>query len=216
MMAASPFVIFGAGGIARELLGWIACCSEAQRARFRVEIFFSEWDDCGTRCHDIPVMRVDAYRGPAPRYLIAIADPAERKRIAAMLDGLGWTPETFVHDTAVVGLNAAIGRGTVVFPYCRIATDCRIGEHVIVNSGSGVAHDTDVGNFVTLLGAVSLNGHVVVGEGALFGAGSMVYPKKKIGAWARVGLGSVVLRNVQANCTVFGNPAQVVDGRKVR
>jgi serine acetyltransferase len=34
------------------------------------------------------------------------------------------------------------------------------------------------------------------GEGVLFGAGSMVYPGKKVGDWATIGLGSVVLRNV--------------------
>ena len=211
-----PFVIFGAGGIGRELLGWIACCCAAQQVRFRVEAFLSERDDAGTRCHDIPVLSPDAYSGHTPRYLIAVADSTERKRIACKLDALGWIAETFIHDTAVVGLNAVLGPGTIVFPHCRIGSDCKIGEHVIVNSGSGVAHDTDVGDFVTLLGAVSINGHVVVGEGATFGAGSMVYPKRKIGAWARVGMGSVVLRNVAENSTVFGNPAQVIDGRKVR
>jgi acetyltransferase EpsM len=213
-MDASPFVIVGAGGMGRELLGWIACCSEAKRARFQVEAFISEWDDVGTLCHGLAVEPVRAYEGRTPRYLIAIGDSAERKRLALMLDAAGWIPETFIHDTAVVGLNAKIGAGTIVFPYCRIASDSTIGEHVVVNSGSGVGHDAIVGSFATLLGAVSINGHVIVGEGATFGAGSMVYPKKKIGAWARIGLGSVVLRSVPDNVTVFGNPAQLVGGKK--
>lgn len=212
----SPFVLFGAGGIGRELLGWIACCSAVQRERFRIEAFISEWDDAGSLCHAIPVVRPDAYQGGRPRYLIAVADPAERKRIAGMLDAMGWVPETFVHDTAVVGIDASIGPGTIIFPYCRIATAARIGAHVIVNSGSGVAHDTVLGDFVTLLGSVSLNGHVAVGEGALFGAGSSIYPGRKVGAWCRIGMGSVVLRNVAEGTTVFGNPAQVVGGRKAR
>jgi acetyltransferase EpsM len=45
----------------------------------------------------------------------------------------------------------------------------------------------------------------------LFGAGSMVHPGKAVGAWAKVGLGSVVLRRVPPRATVFGNPACVID-----
>lgn len=211
---ASPFVIFGAGGLGRELLGWIACCAEPTRARYRVESFISECADVGTTCHGVPVVGVHAYAGRTPRYIIAIAEPLEKKRVALMLGALGWVPEIFIHDTAAVGLAAEIGPGTVICPRCCISSDCHIGAHVLVNSASGVGHDVVVGDYTTLLGSVSLNGNVQVGEGALFGAGSMVYPAKKIGAWARVGLGSVVLRNVPAHVTVFGNPAQRLAGNE--
>jgi acetyltransferase EpsM len=39
----------------------------------------------------------------------------------------------------------------------------------------------------------------------------MVYPGKKIGSWSKIGLGSVVLRNVPDNAVMFGNPAQRID-----
>lgn len=216
MMNDTPFVIVGAGGLGRELLGWIACCGEATRARFKADAFISERQEDGVRCHQIVVLSPDAWRAAPPRYVIAISDPAEKKRLALMLDARGWLAETFVHDTASVGLNAVIGSGTVICPQCRISSDSRIGEHVLVNSGSGIGHDAVVGNYATLLGSVSINGNVTVGEGALFGAGSMVYPGKSVGAWARVGLGSVVLRSVPDHATVFGNPAQRLTGTRAR
>ena len=211
----TPFVIIGAGGLGRELLGWIAGCGPDVRRRFAVAAFVSEGDDAGGVRHGLPIIRPDEWRGDPPRFIIGIAEPADRKRIAQSLAARGWTAETLVHDSAAVGLNARIGAGTVICPHCRISSDCEIGEHVLINSGSGVGHDAVVGSYASLLGAVSANGNVVIGEGALLGAGSMVYPGKKVGAWARIGLGSVVLRNVPEHATMFGNPAQRIQlGRK--
>ena len=202
----APFVIVGAGGLGRELLGWIAGCGEATRKRYRVQAFVAEQAVQGETCHDLPILRHEAFEGVSPRYVIAIADPATKRRIAQTLDALGWTAETFVHDSANVGLNAVMGPGTIICPCSRI------GAHVLVNSACGVGHDAFVGNYCSLLGNVAINGYAEVGEGVLLGAGSMVYPGKTVGAWATVGLGSVVLRRVPPHATVFGNPARIIEG----
>lgn len=209
----SPFVIVGTGGMGRELLGWIANCSEETRQRFHVAAFISEGEDVGSVIHGIRVVHPDEWSGAPPRFVIAFADPANKKRVALELEARGWAPETFIHDSATVGLAAKIGRGTIICPFCRVSTDCEIGEHVLVNGGSGIGHDARVGSYSSLLGSVSVNGGTQVGEGVLFGAGSMVYPGKRVGDWATVGLASVVLRNVAAHATVFGNPAKRIDAQ---
>lgn len=206
----SPFVIVGAGGMGRELLGWIAGCGPDTRQRFRVAAFVSEGDDAGGQSHGLPIMRPEDWTDSPPRFVIAIAEPGEKKRIALALAARGWSPDIFIHDSTAVGLEARIGPGTVICPQCRISTDCVIGGHVLVNSGSGIGHDAVVGSYSSLLGAVSVNGNAEVGEGVLLGAGSMVYPRKRVGDWATVGLGSVVLRNVAPGTTVFGNPARKI------
>lgn len=206
----SPFVIVGAGGMGRELLGWIAGCGPDTRRRFRVQAFVSEGDDAGGMSHGLPIVAPDSWSGPPPRFVIAFAEPAAKKRIALALAARGWTAETFIHDSAAVGLEARIGAGTVICPVCRISSDATIGEHVLVNSSSGIGHDAIVGSYSSLLGAVSVNGNAQVGEGVLLGAGSMIYPGKHVGTGATVGMGSVVLRSVPAGATVFGNPARKI------
>ncbi len=209
----TPFVVFGAGGFARELLGWIANCGLAKRERFAVAAWISESNDVGSTVHGIPVIAADDWTDPPPRYVISVSNPDQKKRIALAMAERGWQPEIFIHDGAAVGLSPKIGAGTIICPSCRISTDATIGDHVLVNSGSGVGHDAVVGSYSSLLGAVSVNGNVTVGEGVLLGAGSMIYPGKQVGDGAKIGLGSVVLRNVPAGATMFGNPAARIDVR---
>ncbi len=205
------FVIVGSGGMGRELLGWIAGCGAATRERFRTAAFISEAGDAGTTIHGVPVLHPDDWTGNAPRFVMAFADPLKKKRLALELEARGWRAETFIHDSAVVGLAASIGAGTIICPFCRISTDCTIGEHVLVNGASGIGHDAVVGSYSSLLGSVNVNGSATVGEGVLLGASSMIYPGKRVGDWAVVGLASVVLRNVRPHATVYGNPAKRID-----
>lgn len=207
----TPFVIVGTGGMGRELLGWIQGCSEETRARFKVAAFVSEGDDAGSILHNVPVLGPDDWVGEPPRFVIAFADPTAKKRVAVALQARGWVPEIFIHDSAAVGPSAKIGAGTIICPFCRISNDCEIGEHVLVNGGSGVGHDAIVGSYSALLGSVSINGNAQVGEGVTFGAGSMVYPGKRVGNGAKIGLGSVVLANVRDGATMFGSPAKRID-----
>lgn len=207
----TPFVIVGTGGMGRELLGWIAGCSDGTRARFAVAAFISEGDDVGSIIQGIPVLHPDDWAGVSPRFVIAFADPSAKKRLAISLESRGWVAEIFIHDSAAIGPTAKIGAGTIICPFCRISNDCEIGDHVLVNGGSGVGHDAKVGSYSALLGSVSVNGNAHVGEGVTFGAGSMVYPGKRVGNGAKIGLGSIVLTNVREGATMFGNPAKRID-----
>lgn len=161
------------------------------------------------RYDDIPIMsREQAGRLGRIEYLIAIADPLSRKRLAAELDALGWIAGKYIHESAMLGVNLSIGKGTMIFPRCSISSDAIIGEHVLVNGGTAIGHDCVIGSYSSLLGAASINGGVTLGERVLVGAGALIHPDKKIGDGATVGMGSAVFRHVAAGQTVFGNPAR--------
>lgn len=201
-------VIFGVGGLARELWGWMHGARDTG-PRERMAAFVVDGEPTCGHYAGVPVVsRQQASRLREVDYLIAVANPGERKRLSGELDALGWCAGTYVHESALLGVNLVIGKGTMIFPRCSISSDATLGEHVLVNGGTAVGHDCVIGSYCSLLGGASINGGVTLGEGVLVGAGAIIHPGKRVGDAATVGMGSVVFRHVAAGQTVFGNPAR--------
>ncbi len=93
--------------------------------------------------------------------------------------------------------------------------DAEIGRHFHCNIYSYVAHDCRIGDFVTFAPRVSCNGrveiddHAYIGTGATLKQGSHKSPLR-IGKGAIVGMGAVVLQDVNDGEVVVGNPASVI------
>lgn len=180
--------------------------------RARISAFVIDGELPVDRYDSIPVISRTAAAEQGPKeYLLAIGDSAARRRLATELSELGWTAGRYVHESAMLGINISIGRGTIVFPRCSLSSDTVIGEHVLVNGGTAIGHDCVIGSYTSLLGGISVNGDVTVGESVLVGAGAIIYPGRKIGSGATIGMGSVVFRDVAPGQTVYGNPAKPLE-----
>jgi acetyltransferase EpsM len=62
---------------------------------------------------------------------------------------------------------------------------------------------------------VNISGSVEIAEGCLLGTKATVLQGKKIGSWTTVGAGTVVTRDLPANCTAVGIPAKVIKQRGI-
>ena len=97
----------------------------------------------------------------------------------------------------------------------------RIGRGVFVDHGTGIVigETAVIGDDVSMLQGVTLGGtgaergdrHPKVGKGVLLGAGAKVLGNIRIGDYAKVASGSVVLKEVPAGCTAAGVPARLVN-----
>jgi serine O-acetyltransferase len=91
---------------------------------------------------------------------------------------------------------------------------------VFIDHGMGVVigETAEIGNRCLLYQGVTLGGtgkengkrHPTLAENVVIGAGAKVLGAIKVGANTRIGAGSVVVRDVEANSTVVGIPGRVV------
>lgn len=102
-----------------------------------------------------------------------------------------------------------------------------IGRRFFIDHGMGVVigETCEIGNDVTIYQGVTLGGtghekgkrHPTIEDNVLIATGAHILGAITIGENSKVGGGSVVLKDVPANCTVVGIPGRIVkqDGKKV-
>ena len=102
----------------------------------------------------------------------------------------------------------------------------QIGHGVFIDHGMGVVigETTEIGNRCLLYQGVTLGGtgkehgkrHPTLAENVVVGAGAKVLGAIHVGANTRIGAGSVVVRDVEADSPVVGIPGRVVHQSGVR
>ena len=206
-------VIIGAGGFGREI------CAAAREACgygtvFGVKGFLDADPGALARFSGYPpVVGAPETYAPEPDdvFIVAIGNMAVRMRIADMIGKRGGRFIPVVHRSASLGPGVTVGEGSFVSHNAVLTVDVRVGRHACIFQGSVLGHDSSVGDFGMVYSLCSIGGGVCIGSGAAVYPGSRIAPRRKVGDRAVVGIGSVVLLDVPAGTTVFGNPAAPAD-----
>jgi UDP-N-acetylglucosamine acyltransferase len=112
------------------------------------------------------------------------------------------------------GAGVVIGADTCVREFATIhqgvVQATRVGNDSLLMAGCHIAHDSLVGNRVTMGSFTILGGFTYIGDDATFGQGCVTHPWSVIGAGAMVGLNSSIIRDVDAFAKVAGAPARII------
>ena len=149
------------------------------------------------------------------RINVSVADPLVRQKLVRRCEegGFGFFSVRDISHTRLSGVN--VGDGAVLAFNTLITSDVEVGAHFHMNMYSYVAHDCVIGDFVTFGPRVSCNGRIHIGDSVCVGAGATIKQGTHdkpltIGAGAVVGMGAVVIDDVQPGDVVAGNPSKSI------
>ena len=140
-----------------------------------------------------------------------------------------------IDEGCQIGDNTRIWHFSHIMPGCVIGANCNIGQNVVVSPGVVLGSNVKIQNNVSIYTGVTCDDDVFlgpscvftnvinprsavnrkseyawthVGKGATIGANATIVCGHDIGAYAFIGAGAVVTKNVPAYALVIGNPAR--------
>ncbi|HEY1350071.1 MAG TPA: N-acetyltransferase [Ktedonobacteraceae bacterium] len=132
--------------------------------------------------------------------------------------------QAHVREGAMIGESCNIGKGVYIDARVRIGAHVKVQNHVSIFTGVTLEDGVFVGPHVCFTNdlfprAITRDGQLksaddwsvtptLVRYGASLGAGAVIRCGVTIGAFALVGAGAVVTRDVQPHALVLGNPAR--------
>lgn len=203
-------IIVGAGSMGRQLYSWLSQEIEGN-PKYKIRGFLDN-NSMALEPYNLQVGIINSIQNYQPlendSLVFGIADPLTREKLINYLLDKGCKFHTFIHSSAIIGINVQIGTGTVIFPGCIVNNDTVLEDFVFLNVGVTLGHDVNIGKYCSINTRSVIAGFSVLEEKCFVGVNATIIPKTHIGNNSTIGAGSVVIKNVEAGTTVVGNPAR--------
>ena len=152
------------------------------------------------------------------RFIFAMYRPDLIRERIALRDSYGipldrWA--SFAHHSAYIARSASLGFGSVVLANTVINPNVKAGNFNTFQSNVLIGHDTRIGDSNFFTGHCAIGSNNTIGDGCFFGLNTSMNNYIHIGNFVFCGMGSNVIKSVDDNVMVYGNPARPVE-RKIK
>ncbi|HMX40740.1 MAG TPA: NeuD/PglB/VioB family sugar acetyltransferase [Saprospiraceae bacterium] len=206
------FCLIGAGGFGREALCCLLDMFRAQghdvrsRTCFMVEDAYYTADN---KIMGVDVLPLSAFDPALYQVAIAIGDSQIRKRVVASLPP-DTTYGTIIHPSVLYSEWVEVGEGSILNAGSIVTCNIQIGRHAQLHIHSAVSHDCVIGDFFTASPAALVSGNCSIGSGVYLGTNSAIRQKISICDDAFIGMGTVVVKDITEPGVYAGNPARLL------
>jgi sugar O-acyltransferase (sialic acid O-acetyltransferase NeuD family) len=210
----SRLIIVGAGDFAREVLMFARDVPASERdwepAGFLDDSPDAAAEHLRAKGVDLPVLGAIGDHQPRDdeRFVCAIGSTRAKLAVCEALRERGGRFANLIHPTVQVGPGSTLGEGVMMLRLAGVTVNVTVGDFVTINTVAGAGHDVVIEDGCTLSSHSEVAGNGYLERGVFLGSHASVLPGARVGAFATVGAGSVVLRRVAPGATVFGVPAK--------
>lgn len=205
-------LIVGAGGFGREVLQYAKDMQAVSKTWDYIEFINDDLHalDKFNKSHLI----IDTITNYIPKendeVMCAIGDSLKRYDIVNKLIKKGAVFTNIIHPTAIISPECTIGTGVIISFRAYVGPNSHLSNYVVVNGMSIIGHDSIVEQFSTIGPHCNVMGNVYIGERVYLGGSCCILPGIKVDNDSKIGVGSVVIKNVKEGISVFGNPAKKI------
>jgi sugar O-acyltransferase (sialic acid O-acetyltransferase NeuD family) len=209
-----PIVIFGAGGLGREVLLLLQQLNETG-ANWDVRGFYDDQPPAAPTIAGLPYLgsSADLIATSEPLAVaVAVGSSRSRAAVVARLTAGQLSFPALVHPGVALApyQRVALGAGCIIQQGCILTCDIKLGRFVLLNLGCTVGHDAVLEDFCSLMPHVNIGGGAQLGTGTYLGTNATVIHAVQVGAGATIGAGAVVVRDLPAGVTAVGVPAKAM------
>ncbi len=201
-----PIGIIGAGGLGKEVL---CCCGDIlgwdhvkAGMKFLVEdAYYKKVEVFG-----VEVLRLEIATSDYASYIMAIGDAKARERLRSVFPKKTKFSQ-IIHPSVSMTPYTHLGPGSIVLGNVLLSCDVRIGAFAVINPGTTISHDTKIGDYFSASPGVNISGNCTIGNRVFMGTNSCTRNGVSIGDDIIVGMGAVVVKDINEPGTYIGNPA---------
>ena len=207
-------VIIGAGGLGREV-GQLINDINQDKKEWNLLGFVDETPEKqGTIINNYPVLGGSGWFDNSLKNNIwavcAVGNTKGRFNLIKKAEAMDVNFANLIHPSVARSEFMDIGVGNIICCNSFLSVNIKLGNHIAINPGCGIGHDTIIGDYVTLYWNVTLSGNVFIDEGCEIGSKSVIIQKKTVGKWSIIGAGAVVVKDMPEECTAVGVPARPI------
>ena len=199
-------IIIGARGYGRETYHLATQCKEFNKD-WTIKGFLDDKSDALCGFDDYPPI-LDSVENYTPVESDALGSVAFKEKYINIILNKSGKFVSLIHPTVILNPTAIIGTGVILCAFSFISNDVKLGNYVTIQTHAAIGHDVVIGDYCQINSNTFLGGFCNVDTLVTINAGAVIIDRRKIAKNATVGAGSVVIRNVKENVTVFGNPAR--------
>lgn len=144
---------------------------------------------------------------------------ADRARIAAEAEALGYSLASIVHPSAIIASSAQIGRHALICEGVIVQPFAKIGANVAIGAGSLVGMSAEIANDVYLGSRVTIERYARIAANCTIGSGSTVAEGRSVAAQCTLEPRSVVTSEVPVGTLthpLLTRPGRIIDRSRSR